>query len=327
MYPLSDKRMNSIFIRLLSFVIVTSLVWGQQESVYTQYMYNRLVLNPAYVARKGPTQFTTLFRGQWVGFDGAPRTFTLSGQTIPFSDTRHGLGGFIMYDGAAQYSQMALGVDYAFRIDFPSSISQQNSPFADPKLMLGLQFALLQYQFDGTKTLLYETNDQAIPTSREGVLKPDASMGIFFNTRQLYAGISFVHLIESKINLSNFNKSKVARHYFFMAGYDLYLDPRNEVIMSPSIAIRGVRKAPVQFDINLNILYLERYWLGFLYRNRDALSILAGLYLIPHQLRFGYAYDIVLTKLHPYQAGTHEIFLSYTLTPERTVTRLLPRFF
>lgn len=324
MFPLRD---NGLIRKLPFFCFLFVFVWGQQESVYTQYMYNRLVLNPAYVARKGPAQLTTLFRGQWVGFDGSPRTFTFSGQTLPFSDTRHGLGGFLLYDAAAQYSQMAIGCDYAFRIDLPKFAASSNSPFANPNLMMGLQVALLQYQFDGTKTYLYQENDPSIPTSKEATFKPDVSSGIFFTTKQIYAGISFIHLIESKINLSSFNKSKIARHYFFMAGYDLYLDPRNEVIMSPSIAIRGVRKAPVQFDLNLNILYLERYWLGFLYRNRDALGLLAGFYIIPHQLRFGYAYDIVVSRLHRYQSGTHEIFLSYTLTPERTPTRLLPRFF
>ncbi len=293
------------------------VVYAQQEAQYSQYMYNRLAVNPAYAAKMGAPMATLLYRGQWIGFEGAPRTFTFSIQGLPFEDERHGVGLFIISDGAAQYVRNAVGANYAFRWDLD----------VENHLMFGVQLALLNYQFRGDITILHQPDDPAIPLTRESIFKPDASAGIFYHNRQGYVGFSVIHLVRSRLNLSELNQARLAHHFFFTGGYDFILDDKKQWILSPSFFIKGVKKAPVQIDLNTNLTYKDLFWVGFTYRHQDALALLLGLWLSKHQFRVGYSYDVGISRL---RSSSHEVMVSYffhklhTGKPPRFQT---PRFF
>ena len=60
---------------------ISLLIWGvfmvlglfaQQEAQYTQFMYNKLSLNPAYAGSQGMPCISCIHRKQWIGFEGAP---------------------------------------------------------------------------------------------------------------------------------------------------------------------------------------------------------------------------------------------------------------
>ena len=70
--------MNKIkFIGLL-FMIVGFNSFAQQNSQYTQYMYNMPVINPAYSGSSGVPVVRVAGRTQWVDVLGAPRTASFS---------------------------------------------------------------------------------------------------------------------------------------------------------------------------------------------------------------------------------------------------------
>ena len=58
---------------------------AQQDPQYTQYMYNPLAINPAYTGSRDVLSVVGLYRSQWVGLEGAPRTFTVSAHS-PLSE-------------------------------------------------------------------------------------------------------------------------------------------------------------------------------------------------------------------------------------------------
>ena len=81
--------MKKIYIILIVFLFALNSN-AQQDPQYTQYMYNMNVLNPAYAGTTEGLAIGVLYRSQWAGLDGGPRTFTFAGHA-PIGE-RTGLG-------------------------------------------------------------------------------------------------------------------------------------------------------------------------------------------------------------------------------------------
>jgi type IX secretion system PorP/SprF family membrane protein len=64
-------------ILFLTVISVTGLVKAQQDPEYNMYMFNGLYLNPAYAGSHDVISTMAIYRHQWAGFDGAPRTANL----------------------------------------------------------------------------------------------------------------------------------------------------------------------------------------------------------------------------------------------------------
>src|SRR5659263_223295 len=86
-----------IKLTVLVLMVLSSVSYAQQDAQYTQYMYNTIVVNPAYAGSRESMSIFALHRAQWVGFDGAPVTNTFSIHT-PIKDTHLGLGLSIVND-------------------------------------------------------------------------------------------------------------------------------------------------------------------------------------------------------------------------------------
>ena len=58
-----------------AFILVLTMfsvgIYGQQESQYTQYMYNTMMFNPAYTGSREVGSFFGMLRTQMVGIKGA----------------------------------------------------------------------------------------------------------------------------------------------------------------------------------------------------------------------------------------------------------------
>src|SRR5687768_15847649 len=73
------KESGSIYYGIIFLVIFSAgITHAQQQPMYTQYMFNGLVINPAYAGSAETFTATALFRKQWVGMTGAPETQTFS---------------------------------------------------------------------------------------------------------------------------------------------------------------------------------------------------------------------------------------------------------
>jgi type IX secretion system PorP/SprF family membrane protein len=320
MLNIMKKIIYLLFLLQVSYLFFQPEAKAQQESIYSQYMFNRLIINPAYAGTKGVVSVTALYRHQWTDFPGAPRTFTASvhGAT---QNMRHGFGLSLSNDlhGALRISLGALS--YAFRI-----------PIVENKtyLSFGLQAAGIQYALNLDKFDYRDRRDPVFASGGENVFLPDVGAGVFFNTPQFYAGFSAAHLIENNIKILEGSEAKLARHYFLTAGYDFSLDKKhNSVILTPSFFLRSASHAPVQLDFNLNVMLIQKFWAGVSYRTlktSDALSFMVGFY--PFKLvRLGYAYDYALGNFRDYQNGTHEIMVSFDFGNPNRAKVLTPRYF
>jgi len=59
---------------IIGLLLVTIGAMAQRDALYSQFMFNRLVINPGYTGSRDMLTMTLLNRYQWVGFgDGAPK--------------------------------------------------------------------------------------------------------------------------------------------------------------------------------------------------------------------------------------------------------------
>jgi type IX secretion system PorP/SprF family membrane protein len=161
---------------------------GQQEPMYSQYMFNMLNINPAYAGSRGAISTVALYRNQWVGFPGAPRTTSFSFD-MPLQNKKIGIGAQFYDDRIGIERTTGFNAMYAFRFQFAGSGT----------LSLGLQAGLLNYQANYTEVNTYVPNDPAFSSNVRGVL-PAFAAGIYYNSDKFYVGFSAPALLKTKIN-------------------------------------------------------------------------------------------------------------------------------
>lgn len=314
--------MKTKILRLL-FIgsILTSLSLGaslevkaQQDPMYTQYMFNTQIINPAYTGSWESMGFLALGRQMWVGFEGAPETFTFSFQS-PFKQSRKAAFGInVMTDKVGREELFALNADYSYML----RVGQTS------KLRLGLKAGLTNYSNPLTEYMINEGDDWAFRENFESEIMYNFGLGAFLYDDRYYVGLSAPKLVNNYLTTGHDFVSEVQlRHYFLMAGYVFRLS--RDVDFKPSMLTKVVSGAPVQFDLSANFLIKEKLWLGAMYRTHDAYGFVAQ-WIFNERLRIGYAMDFALTDMRFHSSYSHEIMISYEIKFQRN-QYASPRYF
>ena len=282
---------------------------AQQDPQFTQHMFTKLYYNPAYAGANDAICGTLLYRNQWTGFGGEPKTAVFMGD-MPL-DAVHGGVGLAVHaiDNLGATNSLNIRACYAYRTDL-----------GEGRLGIGAAIGYAQQSLNGSKFVYNDANDQNIPTGNVSGGTYDLGFGLYYNTEDWYAGISTTHIAENDIKTADIT-TKMARHYFLQAGYSYNLSA--SLTLKPSI-IAKTDAVETQFDGNLNLMINNKYWIGASYRLEDAIAILAGLEIMPN-LKFGYSYDLTTSDIKTYSSGTHEIVLNYCFNVARAVKRQFHR--
>lgn len=289
-------------------------VFAQQDAQYSQYMFNKLVYNPAYAGHEQVTSVTLAVRSQWMGFDGNPLTQTLGGHTA-LPKSLGGAGIYIINDMLGVERLTTFMLSYAY-----------SKTFSFGTLAAGLSLGASQKALDGSKLRAPDGdyqgqlnhNDPNIPDVAVSSITPDLNAGLYFSREEMYAGISFTHLPEPSTKYT-VNGATVlmqyVRNYYVLGGYDYALNSRWS--LQPSFLVK-TDATKTQVDINANAVYNSNLtgglsWRGIGKDNKDALVALLGMNIMP-QLYVGYSYDITVTSIGNYSSGTHEFLLNYKLS-------------
>lgn len=296
-------------------------VFGQQDPMYSQYMFNMLAVNPAYAGSREVLSLTALGRRQWVGIDGAPTTYTFSAD-MPIRNKKIGLGLNFSNDKLGIMSNTAANLSYAYRL----RINKKGI------LAMGLQGGFNQYRA-AYGSVNYTQNSSYNPdpafSSNISRFMPNIGAGIWYSTDRFYAGLSVPKLLRNKLddmgnaaNDMNY-QNRQNLHYFITAGYVFTL---NDVLkLKPSALVKVVHGSPVQLDLNANLWIHDVVAIGASYRSGDSIDALLEFQITP-QLRIGYAYDFTLTKLQQYNSGSHEVMIRYEFGFDKGKI-LSPRYF
>ncbi|WP_299522603.1 type IX secretion system membrane protein PorP/SprF [Winogradskyella sp.] len=280
---------------ILIFFCCTTL-YAQQEPHYTQYMYNMSIVNPAYVINEPSfVEVGTLYRTQWVGIDGAPRTANAFAN-IPLSDKIEISLNYLndeIGDNIKQTENM-FSVDFAYKIKLNETLN----------MSFGMRAG-----FDHLSTNVFESNvsgDSFFDNTQKTVLNIGA--GVFMFHEDYYVGLSSPNLLPNEIDANNDVFYQNELHLFLIGGY--VFDINSDLKLKPSTVVKYVNGAPLSFDISANALYQEKFELGVSYRYDDAFTAMAGVEVFTG-LRFGYAYDFNTNALNDFNNGSHEFILTY----------------
>lgn len=308
--------------RLIYSILFMSLSLGmfaQQDPQYTQYMYNTQIFNPAYSGNKEMLSAGLLYRTQWVGVDGAPKTALLTVDT-PLGVTKNmGIGLSVMHDEIGIGKQTDIAIDYAYNVMLSYTT----------KLSFGVKAGLDVMDVDFTKLDIYNPHDPAFQENIDNKWQPKIGAGIYLNTDRLYVGLSVPNFLETKHfkkgNTQGFQSVAAEKmHYYLIAGY--VFDLTSDVKFKPATMIKAVQGSPLQVDVSANFLIHEKLTLGAAWRWDAAVSALAGFQINPG-LFVGVGYDYQLNSdLAKHSDGSYEVILRFDLI--RGVERILtPRFF
>nr|WP_294936761.1 type IX secretion system membrane protein PorP/SprF [uncultured Flavobacterium sp.] len=285
--------------------------YSQQDSQYTQYMYNTININPAYAGSREVLSIFGLHRSQWIGLDGAPTTNAFSINT-PIGDSSFGVGLSFVNDRIGPANESAISADLAYHLQLSENY----------KLAFGLKGTANLFSIDVDKLNIQHANDPEFQ-NLDNDFSPNVGAGIYLYSDRFYAGLSVPNFFEThhyKDNSVSITQEKL--HYYFITGY--VFDLGSNLKMKPSVLAKAVEGAPLQVDGSLNFLIYDKLTLGAAYRWDAAWSAMAG-FQISNSLFLGYGYDRETTRLQNYNSGSHEIFLRFELFNNSKV--LTPRFF
>jgi type IX secretion system PorP/SprF family membrane protein len=288
--------------------------YAQQDPMFSQYMFNILSINPAYAGSGDRLSFTAIHRSQWVKFDGAPITQTVTGHS-PLRNESISVGGSIIHDQHGPVKQTAVFGDISYRINFDRS-----------KLAFGLKTGLNLYSANLLDLNPLLSDDQAFQANISTKALPNFGFGAMWYSKRWYVGLSTPRLLKNKLlegNIPDFANNQEKIHMFLIAGY--VWDLSYYVKFKPTVLFKAVGGAPPAVDVTANFLIYDKFWIGAMYRWNDAVGALVQ-YEVNNRLKFGYAYDYIISDIGRYTIGSHEVMLGYDLG-RGVGADVSPRFF
>ena len=288
---------NKILLALILFS-VSFMVYGQQDPLYNQYLFNQSMINPAYTGVNDVFNATAIGRKQWAGMEGAPSTNMLNTSTSLLNN-KLGLGMLLIGDKYGVSSNIEIQLLYAYRIDLLNGKS----------LSFGLQTGYINYGYDYDK-LTIEQADPALINNDIDVTKINFGTGVYYRTDLFYLGVSVPRMLNAEIEGADGTVTTYQRHFYLSAGY--VFDQLIALKLKPSVLLKYVEGQPVSVDLNASLLVLESLWVGVSVRNFNEAGI-NGQFKISDQLRLGYAFGFPLNSISNNTFGTHELMVSFDM--------------
>jgi type IX secretion system PorP/SprF family membrane protein len=319
---------------ILIFFISCDIVPAQQLPLYSQYLYNKFLINPAVAGSDGYTSFNLTAREQWVGYYGAPQTFSFSGQTRilkrsfilkqtkvrreifrPKSDGKVGLGGYVFSDKNGLIQRTGFQGSYAYHMWLENST----------QLSMGLAITGYFFKINEKEIRFEDPNEPWLNNDlRKGIFVPDATFGIYLLNAKYSFGFSADQLFQAatKIGSEAYAKFKMSRQYYIFGTYNFGHGPYIE--LQPSVLIKMSEQLKPQADIGLTYIYNQALWAGLTFRTSGALIANVGVKY--ENLWFGYAFDFTLQEIQRITYGTHELTIAVRFGDNSRRYRWLDRY-
>ncbi len=317
---------------LLAILIASTIVVNaQQDPQFTQNMFNRLAVNPAFAGAKESICATILSREQWMGFEGNPKTslFSVDGGFKYRDKHQLGAGLTVMQDEIGPLRSITAKAAFSYHYRIQQGILSGGLELGAFNQSVKGEWQTSSGNFDGTE-------DPSIPNSEAGNTTFDVGLGLYYYTKDYYVGLSSSHLsqgrLKEKLEDQSMYNYKQVRHYYLMAGYYYNLGVDfGDLELQPSVFVKS-DGVTAQFDINANLLYNNFLWAGVSYRLDDAVAALAGIKFeglkVPAEVKplsIGFAYDYNTSSLTKFNSGSVEFMLNYCfkIVRETTIERYI----
>jgi type IX secretion system PorP/SprF family membrane protein len=299
-------------------VILTGMagnLHAQQVPCFSQYMFNKFIINPGVAGSEGYSAYSLTSKVQWLGYKEAPITNALSYQTrlvknryeIRLFRNRQkwvapeygniGVGFHLYNDNRGLLNQTSFQFTYAYHVKL----------FLKQQLSFGITSSITQFKVKTDKMIPYHP-DGYLNTSRLSAYIPDFNFGIYYTTQYAFLGVSVTQLLQSNSYLGDYagNKFKLDRNYNIVGGYRAQMS--STVSVEPGFQLKTTESMFFQVDVGARVYYRGQIWGGLSFRTGSAVVTTLGAKY--KNLYFGYAYDFSLNRLQNYSYGSHELVIS-----------------
>jgi len=325
-------------VYILFFVIIEQISFGQQLPLYSQYLYNKFLINPAVTGSDGYTSINLTARKQWVGLSGSPQTFSFSVQTRflkrgyiiktnnnnktifrPQNDAKVGLGASVFSNQSGLIQRTGFQLAYSYHI-WLQRMTQ---------LSLGLSFTGTHFRINAKELSLQDQNDPLLNDNLlRGVFIPDATFGAYLLNRQYNIGFSVNQIFGASAKIGNdaYSNYKLYRHYYIFGSYSF--ERGKDIEFRPAVLIMmSEQQKPVVnplVEFGLNFIYNQSFWAGLSYRTSGA--IIANVGVKYSKVFIGYSFDFTLQEIQRITYGTHEISIAWKFGDSARRYRWLDRY-
>jgi type IX secretion system PorP/SprF family membrane protein len=295
-------RLKKILVILF---FISTVGYAQHDFLYSQYYFSGILVNPAYAGSQDALNFTSIYRNQWTGLEGAPQNISV-GLHSPLKSSRTNAGLIFLSNKFGLTSETKfLGV-YAYRIKAGRG-----------SLSFGLQGGV---QLDRNSWNKIETTQGSDPVftdvperSTHGVF----GFGMLYKTEKMFIGLSSPQLYDTR-------KSFDIAYSPVLLSAGFLLKINDNLKLRPAGFLRYVKNSPPEGDLSAALYTKEIFGIGLGYRSNDAAYAFIDLRL-NEQFSLGYCYDYTLSSLSRYSGGSHEFMLRYLFSYKLNTKS--PRYF
>lgn len=310
-------KIRSLFLTIISIIVLYNIGFGQQEPQFTQNMFNTMNVNPGFAGHGDAICITLLHREQWMGFkqeigegEGkekvrvSPVTSSISG-TMPIKMLHGGIGANIMQDNIGFEKNISFELAYAY---------QRSVGYG--KLGIGLQIGFLNKIINFTQFEAIDEDDPLLQGggNEENTMYMDFALGTYYSNDNLYLGLSASQLTQSSSDIGPASP-ELKRHYYLTSGYTINLPNAPQFDITPSIFIK-TDIAATQYDLNTILKYKNKVWGGLTYRVTEGIALMGGLKF--DRYKIGAAYDIPTSAIS--HSGSLELVFNYCFKIETEKT-------
>lgn len=311
-----------------SIVLLVALLCGvvgmraQYDAQIGQYMWMQPSYNPAAVGEGDLMRVYGSHRMDFTGIKDAPMT-TVFSFSSPFviGKTSHGAGVRFVNDRFGLFSNQSLYLEYAYKFRLGSGILSVGADLG----FMNLSFANDSVDFAEGQDDYHQGSDDAVPNTASGNNEKGASgmgfdmgVGVYYSASSWWAGVSYGHLTNPTLELSDRTDHTVFGTMYVAGGYNWQLKNRDWMLLPSAMVMTDFRG----WDVNVTMLaqVQKRYRFGLGYRLAGSVNILFGVDIV-NGLQVGYTYELPANSLIRESYGSHELYLSYgfnILKPKHT---------
>jgi type IX secretion system PorP/SprF family membrane protein len=308
---------------VIIFILMEVTLRAQREPIYSQYIFNNSVINPAHAGASDSNQVGLMIRNQWAGMDGAPKTITAYANIrLP---KQLGLAVSIYQDKLGPEVDLQIQTDLAYHVRLSE----------EWYLASGIRFIASYLRVGLTDVPNVDPGNPYFTVDISSRLKINTGVGLLAYSSNYFFGIAVPETFRTKISISepgvfDFKKKEI-RSLFTYGGSNIQLS--EEFIFTPSVMIR-LGKIPTQVDLNTIFGYKNILDFGPMITTNltqldnwfNSVGFLIGVRYWKNWY-FGYIYEFPPNQLRYATSQTHEISLKYLWDNKRTRNIRLPKYF
>lgn len=279
-------------------VSCTMIAQAQFNPNFRQNKFNALLLNPAQAGANEYNEVTLLGTQSWVGFEGAPRSLTASGNFNLNHNLGFGVTGHLDQLGPTRSSRLT--GDLAYHLSLNSEWTAS----------IGLRAMISSIYVDLPSLTTTVADDPYMSQALVSGTLFDVGFGGLVYSEKYYFGLSMPRVAQLQFMNVDMQQFVNRRSGIFYGGASF--DIASAMEFRPSLIARYITSYPLLLDVNAMFTYDEKYDFGLNYQLLNSVGITLG-YHLGEQFSVGYAYSLPTSSLNRISFQSHEIALKFKI--------------